>query len=142
MNCPRCKGEIIVPSASEIATHDRKEAIAAPAPPARAVPVTHSPMPAEVSAKTAPALTKRIRKQVGRRALISVAIGLSILIAGGWMTGWVWSKWKQPENQLAANLADSASDDGDVEEVAATFGGIRAPRRTSFEPSADRRLSH
>jgi hypothetical protein len=120
MNCPRCKGEVIVPSASEIAPDARKAAIAAPAPAAPAVLVTHSPMPAEVSTKTAPVLTKRIRNQVGRRALIAGTIGLSILVAGGSMTGWVWSKWKQPENQLAANLADSATDAADVEEVSAT----------------------
>jgi HEAT repeat protein/phage FluMu protein Com len=134
VNCPRCKGEIIVPSASEIAPDARKAAIPAPAPPAQAAPVSNSPMPAEVSAKTAPVLAKPTRKQVGRRALVAVAIGMFILVAGGWMTGWAWSKWKQPESQLAANLADSPFDDADVEEVAATGDSPVAVAAGTLQP--------
>jgi hypothetical protein len=134
VNCPRCKREIIVPSASEIAPHARKAAIAAPAPPSKPALVTHSPMPAEVSAKTAPVFAKRTRNQVGRGALVAVAIGLFVLVAGGWMTGWAWSKWKQAETQLAANLADSSTDDADAEEVAATADAPVAVAAGTLQP--------
>jgi HEAT repeat protein len=106
MLCTVCKGEIVVPSASEIAPPSepgtlvpgaRLAAVSSP-------PVAHAPGSPQKA-------NKHPRRRMGRRALIAVSVGVLVLVAAGWMTNRVWSKWRQPATQDVALLEENESDD-------------------------------
>src|SRR5262249_9452440 len=114
--CPVCKCEIVVPSASEIpppvptvasrpvasATAVRPAAALAFASPVPAVPPLSPPVaPAPVSLKP-----KRSRVALHPVAFVAASIGVLVLVAAGWTTNRVWSKWRQPAAQEVALLEE------------------------------------
>src|SRR5262249_13945130 len=50
-----------------------------------------------------------------RQALVAASIGVLVLVAAGWTTNRVWSKWRQPAAQEVALLEESDPDDADLE---------------------------
>jgi HEAT repeat protein len=104
MICTVCRSEIVVPSASEMA------------PPAGG-PVAGEPVslaagaPNQTPVAHAPGSPSGARKRLTRRALIAGSVGALVLVAAGWMTNRVWSKWRQPAASDIALLEESDSDD-------------------------------
>jgi HEAT repeat protein len=106
MLCPVCKGEIVVPSASEIAPPGEPGMLVPGARPSAvsSPPVAHAPCSPQKA-------KKHPRKRMGRRALIAVSVGVLVFVAAGWMSNRVWSKWRQPAAPDTALLEENDSDD-------------------------------
>src|SRR5438552_3075253 len=113
MICPMCRGEVVVPSASEMAPQAATAvAVVRPSPTVSDARGSSANIPV-ADARGSP---KQPRHRVIRRTLVAGSIGLLVLVAAGWMTNRVWSKWWQPASQDVAFVDESLSEDADNSE--------------------------
>jgi hypothetical protein len=109
MLCPVCKGEIVVPSASEIA------------PPAIIREPSSEPVTLVVGilpstpGTNVPGSPAKSRKLPARRVLIAASIGVLVVAAMGWSANRVWSTWRQPAMPEVVLADDANADDGVVD---------------------------
>jgi hypothetical protein len=114
-----CRGEIVVPSASEIAAH--VASAARPVASVAAAPVVSPVLSPVAYAPGSPGENKKKKTgQVRRRVLVAAAAAALWLVCVGWTTNRVWSWWRQPAGQEVASVMESDSADADEDQSPST----------------------
>jgi HEAT repeat protein len=112
MRCPRCKEEIVVPAASNLAPPERNSATTARVPEKTTRSKVVAPPTSFNPAEDSSAVLVKRRNLSSRYALVAVAVGCFMFVAAGGTAIGGWAAWRHFAVGHEAQF-DESSEDGD-----------------------------